>query len=323
MNRFFALACAAAFPLAATAQIYFSDDFEVDPTTNYSFNSSVAGDLPANNLNNEANYFFDYSSVGIPLAPNSAAGGTRGLKMETNVIGSGVFSGFSTSPLGLSLSGDYTLYFDAWINFQGPFPGGGSGTTQMLFAGIGVAATATQFPGTNINGVGFSATGDGGTSADYRAYTAVGSPLDPSTGVYAAGSHSTARNNTDPYYAGFVGTVPAAQTAWANGQGFFDQTGSTNPGAQGMAWRRWKIQKTGTSASWYIDGLRIATVDNINFTGDNFYVGMFDINASSSTQTISRDLLFGLVDNVQVVPEPTSLVALGLGAAALLRRRRK
>ena len=312
-------------PIASQAQFF--DNFDVDSTANWIFNSSFAGDLPNNNSHGEANFFFDYGEIGIPSAPNSVGGTTRGLKMEANVFGTNpsVFMGVSASPLGQSFTGDYILTFDAWQNFQGPFPVGGNGTTQALLAGIGTTGIVAQFPGGNFHSVGFASTNDGGSSSDYRAYTASGAPLAETSGVYAAGNTAGVTNHTHSYYAGFQGTVPAAQTTWAQNQGFLDQHGSTHPGVLGMAWRQWRIERAGSTVTWHVDGLLIATVTGTNPQGDNIFVGYFDTNTGASTQAISRQLLFGLVDNVRVtpVPEPGTLAVLGLGALGLLRRRRR
>ena len=79
--------------------------------------------------------------------------------------GTGVFTGGSASPSGQSFSGAFA---DVWQNFNGPFPGGGNGSTQMTWAGGGTNGTTAQFPGTSVQGVGFAASGDGGTAQDYR-----------------------------------------------------------------------------------------------------------------------------------------------------------
>lgn len=329
MKRLLSFALASAFPLAASAQLY-TETFDVDHTANWSFNSSIAGDTAANNSGGEANFFFDYSTVGIASAPHSTGGTTFGLKMEANVVGTAIFSGMSASPLGQSFSGDYRLSFDAWQNFLGPLPGGGSGTTQCLHGGIQVADTVAQFPGGTENGVAFAATADGGSGNDYRAYSAAGSPYTDTSGVYAAGNVAGVTNNSHPYYSTFQGSVPGAQTAIAAGPpyNFAGQTGITNVGVVGFAWRYWEIEKNGFIVTWKVDGKLIATVDTTNLTprgGTNIFVGQFDVNTTSSTDPLSRTFSFGLVDNIRVdaVPEPTTMAVLGLGAAALLRRRRK
>ena len=45
-----------------------------------------------------------------------------------------------------TFSGDYTVVFDAWMNALGPFPGGGSGSTEFLTYGVGGDGTTNNFP---------------------------------------------------------------------------------------------------------------------------------------------------------------------------------
>jgi hypothetical protein len=312
-------------PVLCPAAVLLQENFDADSAGNWSFNSAIGADAPDDGSGNEANFFFDYSAAGIPSAPNSVGGSTRGLKLEANVPGTGVFSGLSVSPLGQSFAGDFVVRADVWQNVNGPFPAGGNGSTQMTWAGLGTNGTTAQFPGTSVQGVGFAASGDGGTAQDYRVYTNTGAPLAPATGAYAAGTGSTAQNNSDPYYAtsGFgAETAPAGQLTL-----FPQQTGATAAGTQGMAWHTWEITKIGNSVSWTIDGVPIGTADVTDepFGGDNLFFGHFDINATSSTDPNARDLLFGLVDNIvvtDVVPEPGALALVGVSALLVLRRRR-
>ena len=324
------VAALATLPAVGRANVIYTENFDTDASGRWTFLSEAPGDTPADNFGNEADFFFDYSTIGIPAAPRSG-GTTRGLKMEANVPGTGRFTGMSASPIGQAFTGDYTLRADVWQNFNGPLPVGGNRSTQMTWAGIGTAGTTAQFPGTGVGGVGFSASGEGGTASDYRAYTNVGAPLSPTTGAYAAGTQPgtptgtpDSRDNTDAYYvnAGFGSeTAPAAQLAL-----FPQQSGTTAAGTQGMAWHLWEITKVGNTVTWTIDGVTIATVDVTTepFAGGNIFVGHFDINATSSEDPNARSLLFGLVDNVEViqVPEPGALSLLGLAGLAMLRRRR-
>lgn len=307
----------AALSLAACASAqFYSENFEVDNTANWQVNAVNAG--------NVADFFFDYSTVGIPAAPSGT--GTRGLKLEANIPGNGVFSGLSVSPLNQQFTGDYILRFDAWMNFNGPFPTGGSGSTQVTMGGIGAPTNQVQFPGSTFSGLGFAATGDGGSAQDYRVYNAPGAPLAPATGVYAAGTESNAQNNSHPYYAAQgLGsrTAPAAQLAL-----FPQQTGTTAAGTLGMDWYTWTITKSGNTVTWEVTNTSnvttlLATVNNPSFGGDNIFFGQFDVNATSSTDPNARSLLFGLIDNVTVVPEPSTMTALGLGIFALIRRRKR
>ena len=92
---------------------------------------------------------------------------------------------------------------------------------------------------------------------------------------------------------------------------FPQQTGNTLVGSAGIAWHRVEIAKSGPNVLWKVDGKLIATVpvaDDTVLTGNNIFFGHSDTNATSSTDVNDGALLFTLIDNVRVVPEPTSLV---------------
>ena len=317
----------AAAPAVSPAAVLYSENFDTDATENWSVNRVSAG-----MLGNAGDVYFDYSTVGIPSAPNSAGGSTRGLMLQANLPPTGVMSGISASPLGQSFTGNFTLRADVWQNFNGPLPAGGNGSTQVTWMGIGTNGTTPQFPGTSVQGVGFGSTGDGGTGTttpagtDYRAYTNTGAVLGPGSGVYAAGTQATATNNTDPYYAanGLGGeAAPPDQLAL-----FPQQSGLTAPGTTGMAWHVWEVVKNENIVTWTVDGVLIATVDVTTepFGGDNFFLGHFDINNASSSDPNAPALLFGLFDNVvvtDVIPEPGAASLLALGGVAAMRRRRR
>src|SRR5690348_9898927 len=113
------------------ADSVYNENFDTDGTPFWTFNSSAgAGDLAVDNSNNEADYHFDYSTVGIPSA-DGPGGTTFGLKIEANIPGTGVFEGCSTSTTGLTLPDQYILHAKVWENTIGPMPGGGSGSTQL------------------------------------------------------------------------------------------------------------------------------------------------------------------------------------------------
>lgn len=327
MNRFTRLAAAlvlAATPALGQAQIVlYSDNFDGGMSgASWMTNSTAAG--------SDANYAFDYSTIGIPSAPNSTGGSTIGLQMRVNRPGTGIFSGISASPMGQSFTGDYTLRFDAWQNFNGPFPAGGNGSTQVTTGGIGARTNVAQFPGSSVDGVLFGATGDGGSANDYRAYANPGSPFADTSGVYAAGNTAGASNNSNAYYnTNLFGNVaaPAAQVGL-----FSQQTGNTAAGTAGMEWHTWTVEKQANLVRWYLRNrigvdVLIATVDvtSETFAGDNLFLGLFDTNAGSSTDPNADSLLFALFDNVQVstVPEPTSMALAGFGALAFIRYRRR
>lgn len=275
--------------------VLFAEDFDSDHTANWTVNKSTGAN--ANDDGSSAEFFFDYSAIGIPAAPNSAGGTTRGLRLRANMSG-GIFSGLSVSPNGQNFSGEYRLRFDWWGNFNGPAPAGGNGSTQITGGGIGTAGTSAQWPGF-ADSVYFMATADGGTSSDYRAYAsgAAGSYQDTATGIYAAGNLAGSRNSSHAYYSEFGGEQPSSAQAAV----FPNQTGTTAAGAPGYLWHDFLVIKQGTNVTWYLDNKLIATVPLTNtLGGGNILLNYSDINAGSSSDINAPDMLFGLIDNVRV-----------------------
>jgi len=309
-TRLFLSTLAIASLASASFASLFSDDFDSDHTANYAVNHGPTDDT--------VNFSFDYSSLGIPSAPHSVGGTTRGLMMYSNTT-KAVLGGPSISPLGLSLSGDYVFKADVWMNFLGPMPGGGSGTTQAGGMGVLTNGTSAQYPGV-ANGVYFLTTNDGGSSADWRAYAPghVASYQDGDPVYYA-----TTRNSSNSYYASkFLGDAPpAAQAAlWAT------QTGAAQAGCIAFAWHESTITKIGNLVTWDVDGLKIATIDITTVTtgGTNISFNYSDTNGSVSTSPNSF-LTTAIFDNAHVesVPEPGTMALLGLGVATVIRKRVK
>lgn len=288
-------------------ELVYSENFDTDTTANWIVNM-VGG-------SNYANVFFDYSTVGIPPAPHSTGATTRGLKMQANLDpNTGVFpSGVSVSPLGFGITENFEMRFDLWINFNGPLPAGGSGSTQVGGAGYGTAGTTAQVAGT-ADSVFIGATGDGGSSADYRVYSPAhqisyqdadhiitgdtNSPL-----VYFAGG----RNNTAAYYqTNFPGTA-TSNTCPAQIALYPQQGGTTANGSIGMKWRDVALKKVANTITYSIDGHLIATVDARDagtLGGTNILFNHYDINATVSSDTNRFDLAFTLIDNVRITNFP-------------------
>lgn len=314
LHRFlFLLTLALAWPSQLIGAPLYSNDFEADTTANWSVNASATDTF--------ADFFFDYSTVGIPAAPSAA--GTRGLKMYAN-HSSGVFGGLSASPTGQSFSGDYRVLFDWWGNFNGPAPVGGSGSTQLSTFGVGTSGTVAQWPGGTQDSIWFGGTVDGNSASDWRAYSPAAPTryADTAAGIYAAGSAAGSSNHSNAYYASFGGvSPPAAQLAL-----FPQQTGTTLVGSAGFEWHQVAIEKSGSNVTWTVDGVLIATVpaaDDTAATGNNIFFGHSDTNATSSTDPNDTALLFTLIDNVRVVPEPASGLLWTLGMFALAAGRRR
>jgi hypothetical protein len=285
-----------------SAQLY-SDSFDTDTSANY---------VISKDTDSSATFAYNYSIWGIPSAPHSTGGTTRGLRLEANngdLVGA--IAGISLSPAGRSFTGDYHVRFDMWINANGPFPMGGTGSSQCVTAGVGTAGTSIQKPSGTADGTWFAVDGDGQAIADYRVYLGITSQA-PASGCFAAGAGANAREAADPYYASkFPGqSPPALQEA-----SYSAQTGQVMDGAVGFGWHVVDIAKSGTTVTWSIDGYTIAAVTDAAINGDNITIGYMDPYASFSDNPA---MSFGLIDNLVVVPEPTSLALSCLGAGLFL-----
>ncbi len=276
------------FPQQATV---FADNFDLNSATNWVLNKSSTDTL--------VTFSFDYSTLGIPSAPNS--GGTKlGLQMKANLT-NGVVAALSLSPTNKSFSGDYRLRFDAWINVNGPLTNG-IGSTELLTAGIGTSGTRTEWngSGSTADGFYFSVNGDGGSgdtatgTADYNAYVGTAVQL-ATTGDYWAGTDTTARGNGNLYYNAVFPSSPAAPAAQK--ASYPQQTGTLDPGTFGMAWHDVIVSKRGSTVDWVVDGVRFCTISNATFTASNVFVGFWDPFPSLSSNNVIN---FGLVDNVRV-----------------------
>ena len=114
---------------------------------------------------------------------------------------------------------------------------------------------------------------------------------------------------------------PAAQTLL-----FPQQSGTTLVGSSAFSWHQVVIEKAGSNVTWRVDGKLIATVpvaDDTVLTGNSIFFGHSDTNGTSSTDPNDGALLFTLVDNVRVVPEPSTALLSLLACASMAFRRRR
>jgi hypothetical protein len=279
--------------LPIVTQTLFNDNFDGDSSPNWLIHRS--------SLDTRVTFNYDYANDGIAAAPKSS-GTTRGVKFEAN-LSNGLAAAVSISPVGQSFSGDYRLRFDMWINANGPFPVGGTGSTEHFTAGVATSGNQLQWtgPGSAADGHWFAIDGDGGTSdisttslPDFAAQSGA-NLYAASSGVYAAGTALNARGNGHPYYAS---TLPAGKTPPPLQQATFpQQTGSLVVGSAGFAWHDIIVDKGGNTISWFIDGLRIASITNAVINASNIFLGYWDFYPSVSDNPA---LSFGLVDNVSV-----------------------
>lgn len=264
----------------------FADNFDTDSAASWTVNKSSA--------DTRATFAYNYAGLGIASAPNSSGGTTKGLRLEANVSSSAV-AALSLSPIGQSFSGDFRLHYDLWINANGSFPAGGTGSTQHHTSGVGTTGNKVQWNTGTADGIWFATDGEGqatdtsATLPDWRAYNGV-TLQSAASGVYVGGTDAGVRGNNHPYYQNvFPGgqPMPAAQS----------QSGWLEVGTVGFAWRDVVVNKTGNTVEWFIDGLKICSVSGVTLPSTNIFIGHWDSFSSLSANT---NLCFGLVDNVRV-----------------------
>ncbi len=287
-------------PALATGAVLFQTNFD-----------NATGLSVLGTADTAATFAYDYSAVGVPANPNDP-GNTTALKLEAN-MSAGAANEIAVVTSGLSLTAPYQVTFDFWINANGPFPGGGSGSTEF---GGGVVGHDGVTAGRN--GASLMITGEGGSSYDWRLYK------DTGLQYIASGQYDVASNNnwdTDLSTWFPAQSPPAAQAAL-----YPNQTGQTNPGCGGFAWHTMTITVAGGLANFKVDGHSIGSIDPsignpVSISGEAGVIYADIYSSVSDNAAVS----FGLFDNLVItdVPEPGTFILLGLGAVAALRRRRR
>ena len=271
--------------------LLFADNFSTDTSTNWNiFSGQSSG--PADYT---VDFAFDYGATPytfnsvtalIPPAPNSTDGSTRGMRLTVNNNdATAATAAVNLYPKNFSVSNNFALKFDLWLNYPG-IAGGTNSTGSTQFAQFGI-----NHSGTNVNwaaptatasdGLWFAVDGEGGTSADYRAY--VGgtntTPIDLSGSPVASGLVATSN-----VAAIFLNLFPAAR---------FETTGSP-----GKNWIEVEIRQTNNVILWLMDGTVIAQRTNSSaFTSGDIMLGLMD--PFSSIASPARDC-FVIFDNVRV-----------------------
>ncbi|HOX56394.1 MAG TPA: immunoglobulin domain-containing protein [Candidatus Paceibacterota bacterium] len=264
-------------------------------------NSSALWQLSKSSTDTRVTFNYDYSAIGIPAAPHSTGGTTRGLRLEANMT-AGATAALSLSPINRTFAGDYRLRFDLWMNANGPFPAGGSGSSQHATAGIGTVGNRVHWTGSGstADGYWFAVDGEGqagdssDNSGDFCAYAGT-SMQGATTGVYTAGTESNAKGSSHPYH---VEAFPGGTVAPAWQQSNYpQQSGTLADGAIGFGWREVIVARRGNVVEWAIDGIRLAAFTNAVFAASNVFVGYWDMFTSLTDNT---NLSFGVLDNVRV-----------------------
>jgi len=249
------------------------------------FDSNTAADWALFNHGGDytAQFFFNYAVHGIPPAPSTVGGTTRGLKFTVNSNdGVAAIDAVSAYPIGLNFSGNYALEFDMWMNYNGgPAGGGGTGTTEYATAGINHLGNKVVWRSNAASdGFWFAVTGEGGANQDYEAVRGA-TVLTPAQGGFVANS----LNASNAFY-----------------QALFPHPDFESPGSPGKNWVRVSIMQDAGVITWAMNGTVIASRADTTVTSGNIMLGYQDIFASISGPGA---LNFVIYDNVRVTLPPT------------------
>jgi hypothetical protein len=328
-----ALATLLSLPVVCQGQTQvFSEDWETDHSVDNTYLTNYTSGGA-----NLAVLYFDYSTAGIPLSPHSTGPGTHALKLCANLDSSvQIFpSGVSVSPAGFGITENFVMHWDGWWNYNGPFTGGGSGSTQIGGAGYGTAGTTAQVAGV-ADSVYIGGSTDGNTTSDFRVYSTyhpisyqnmsyrVGSDGtnattlgDPSSGFVYAGNGGSRDSDVGGATGYYITNFPSQQCPTNQFLLYPQQTNSsgTLPGAPGFnkagalcfKWHDVSLEKIANVITYRIDGVLIATVDVVDagpLGGTNILFNHYDINANASVDPNRTNLIFTLVDNVRITNFP-------------------
>jgi len=302
--------CCGTALLPATLKAQLFSDVGMTDSANWTVNASPL--TTGATIDYVDNFGVSYTStLGVPQDPNSSSATALQLKINET---SGNQAGVSVSPTTLALSGNFSMSFDMWLNYNsGGFT---TGSTQVGSYGLTSSASQVQWAGI-ANGQLFGEITDNGSSTSYRGYNAGASiGATPFTG----GSQSYA----SAYHVGLFPSVnvPAAETALdAN------EYGGTVAGTVGFRWLQVNVTENNGVLTESIDGNTIASYSAAS-VGSDLFLGMYDINNGSPGVSGLADQNYALFDNVTVTalpaPEPaTAALAVLGGAGLLLLRRRK
>lgn len=315
-------------PLISSAQVIYSDNFNSSSdAANYNIlQTTVSG----GGASSDATFGFDYSTLGVPVAPDTTDSSTLGLRLRVDDLGNtsgSAVGAIEAATIGLTLPSKYVITFDLWGNYIGGTSLSASGSNGSTAPGVGIGTSGTSLQSPNAND-GFIADafhdGGGGSTGDYRLYADNTRLLPTGTSYFAAGSLSTSSTHTDSYYSFLTSqTAPSAQTTLSSST----QGGSTPVGIVGFQWTKWTITQDGTNITWAINGHTIATVpdSSVTFGGTQLSLDSIDSNTSGNTSANNQALNFDIFDNLTVtaIPEPATgaIMCFGAVAISLIRRR--
>ena len=252
---------------SARAQQIYLQNFNTDDSANWVVNFSYTGSTTAFNAvsNNLYNFNFDYTTAGIPIAPHSAQFGSaaihHGLKLSavyTNAPvakGSAVTAGMSVAPTNFSVTANFVMHADMWVNVNcaayatlnttnvaaasyATSPHNGTASTVLYGCGYGTAGTTATTPGVT-DAIFVGATTDNGSSAQMRIYGPATTPVNAQSSLQDFTFQSTGTVTPgfagDPYVYNSLTATTKGTRNWVGGTAAPPFNTATNL-ATGQSW---------------------------------------------------------------------------------------
>ncbi|MSU58800.1 MAG: hypothetical protein EXS35_11640 [Pedosphaera sp.] len=275
-------------------------------TDNFETNSAANWDLfwgAGNGVSDfTTNWVYDYGAAKyvaggvtnfIPPAPNSG-GTTHGLKITVNKNNAtAATAGVSLYPRNVTMSNDYCLRFDMWINYNGG-AGGGSGSTEYGSFGLNHAGDKVNWTtaATASDGFWFAVDGEGGSGgSDYRCFLGNGAAA-PTQLSFAAGGLAASGATGDGVGDAFYRSLFPSQTY-------------ETAGVPGKHWVQGEVSQIGSLITWQLNGVVVAQRTNTSgYTGGKPMIGYFDPYTSIANPAADNFVLF---DNVRVLAAAATL----------------
>ncbi len=257
--------------------VLFSEDFDTDHSANYTVRFGAGNDVD----DKLVDFNFDYSTAGIPVAPNTTNGTTRGLKLTVNKDATGSAAGVNVYANGVSFSNEYVLRLDMYTTFTN-VP---AGTTEHDLIGLNHSGNFTnRATGVGLvggDGVWAAVEVDGSASSTARSYALFGSTNSAVAPPFSAASARA----FDTFF-----TIPP-----------FAFAGYPSAGAVSRQWVDVELSQTNLNGSLIVtlkinNVIMVSRTNNTAFTSGTFMLGYMD-----SFNSIGSPNNFVVYDNVRVV----------------------
>ncbi len=271
--------------------IVFSDDFDGAPgntvtTAGTNNGYKIVFSAAAGVSDFAATFGYDYSVNGIPPAPATTNGTTKGLRLNVNRDANPQISAVNLYPTNRSFSGNFSLKFDVYLSWVTI-----NGTTEHALFGINHSANYTnRVSQVGSDGIFMAMDGDGGSSAtsttlrDYSLFrgapAAIPTLILSNTAAFPFGPTPYLGGRFSAADAGFQGLFP----------------GSTPVGTVGNQWVSVEVRQETNVVTWSLNNTVV-----VQFTNNTAYgSGDIMIGYDDAFASIGSNATFVVFDNISV-----------------------